>query len=127
MDTITDGEFNKIQKIMYDRVGVTIGSSKKALVVGRLAKRLRHHNLNTYSEYLQLVTYFFREPKHFDFLRNVAKQHRNRGGQLRVWSAACSTGEEAYSSAMICADELGRVVLLAHLCDHLHGAGEGAA
>ena len=119
-DKISDTEFSRIQKIMFEKVGVSIGPAKRALVVGRLARRLRHHNLQTFSEYLQLVerqgvegewqimmdllttheTYFFREPKHFDFLRTHAQQHAAQREEFRVWSAACSSGEEAYSIAM---------------------------
>ena len=51
-------------------------------------------------------TYFFREPKHFDFLRDIASRHRP-GLPFRVWSAASSTGEEAYSIAMILAETIG--------------------
>ena len=52
-------------------------------------------------------TYFFREPKHFDWLRRVATTGRDRARPFRVWSAASSSGEEAYSIAMVLADCLG--------------------
>jgi chemotaxis protein methyltransferase CheR len=124
---LTDKEFGRIQKVMFDRVGVTIQANKKALVIGRLSKRLRHHNFPTYHQYLDFVesdgdygewqemidllttheTYFFREPKHFDFLQELAQGTRGRRGELRVWSAASSTGEEAYSAAMTLAGAMG--------------------
>lgn len=96
------------------------------MVASRLAKRLLHYDLHTYSQYYQLInsgqyphefqlmvnilttneTYFFREPKHFDFLRDkIIKPWR--GENLRVWSAASSTGEESYSIAMMLAEGLG--------------------
>jgi chemotaxis protein methyltransferase CheR len=54
-------------------------------------------------------TYFFREPAHFEFLRNELKGKRRRIGSepLRVWSAACSSGEEVYTLAMVLAETLG--------------------
>jgi chemotaxis protein methyltransferase CheR len=52
-------------------------------------------------------TYFFRESKHFDFLRTKALSARSGGRSFRVWSAAASSGEEAYSIAMVLADCLG--------------------
>jgi len=123
-ETISDAEFSRIQQVMFERVGVTIGSAKRALVVGRLSRRLRHFNLKSYTEYLKLVerqgsegewqvmmdllttheTYFFREPKHFEFLNRVIKERSSRRETFRVWSAACSSGEEAYSIAMTLAD-----------------------
>jgi chemotaxis protein methyltransferase CheR len=51
-------------------------------------------------------TYFFREPKHFDFLRDAVLPHANPRDRFRVWSAACSSGEEPYSIAMLLADRL---------------------
>jgi len=88
--------------------------------MGRLAARLRHHRLRTYGEYFHLLqfgvhssevqiaidllttneTHFFREPKHFDFLREKILSNRSPRRELRVWSAATSSGEEAYSLAM---------------------------
>ena len=52
-------------------------------------------------------TYFFRESGHFDFLRDQILPHRHRAQPFRVWSAASSSGEEAYSIAMLLADKLG--------------------
>jgi hypothetical protein len=110
--------------------GITMSDSKKALVSGRLAKRLQHHGLPTYDAYFQLLqsgqhanevqlavdllttneTYFFREARHFDLLREAAEAARpglRAGAPFRVWSAACSSGEEPYSIAMVLADVLG--------------------
>jgi len=124
MHTITDQEFAHFQRFIYDAAGITLSSAKKALVIGRLARRLDHCQVSNYSEYFKLLesgkapqevqtavdllttneTYFFREQRHFDFLRaEIAK--RERGPlPLRIWSAAGSTGEEAYSIAMLLED-----------------------
>jgi chemotaxis protein methyltransferase CheR len=124
--SISDSEFSQFQRFIYEAAGITMASSKKALVSGRLAKRLQHCGVNSYGEYFRLLasgkspaevqtavdllttneTYFFREPKHFDLLRKLALEAK--GAQpFRVWSAASSSGEEAYSIAMVLADCLG--------------------
>jgi chemotaxis protein methyltransferase CheR len=127
MTPLTDQEFTQFQRFIYDSAGITMSSAKKALVSGRLAKRVQQYRLNSYGEYFRLLasgsaatevqmaidllttneTYFFREPKHFDFLREQALSAHKRGQTFRVWSAASSSGEEAYSIAMLLADCLG--------------------
>lgn len=122
--TISDQEFGNFQRFIFEAAGITLSSAKKALVCGRLSKRLQHRRLNSYSEYFRLLssgddpvevqtavdllttneTYFFREPKHFDVLRQQASLARNSSRTYRVWSAASSSGEEAYSIAMVLAD-----------------------
>lgn len=124
MITITDQEFIQFQRFIYDAAGITLSPSKKALVSGRLAKRLQQWQLGSYRDYFHLLasgnepaevqtavdllttneTYFFREPKHFDLLRQQALAMRKQSQPFRVWSAASSTGEEAYSIAMVLAD-----------------------
>lgn len=121
---LTVQEFNQFQRFIYDAAGITMSLSKQALVSGRLASRLQYYQLDSYTDYFRLLesgkepaevqnavdllttneTYFFREPKHFEFLRTCALQARNRGQAFRVWSAASSSGEEAYSIAMVLAD-----------------------
>jgi chemotaxis protein methyltransferase CheR len=123
MNTITDQEFNRFQRFIYDAAGISMASSKKALVSGRLSKRLQARQLNSFTEYFNLLssgqakdevqtaidllttneTYFFREPKHFELLKKLAQVHSS-SQPFRVWSAASSTGEEAYSMAMVLAD-----------------------
>jgi chemotaxis protein methyltransferase CheR len=125
--TITDREFMQFQRFIYDAAGIFMANGKQALVSGRLAKRLAHYQLETYGDYLRLLesrsqpaelqvavdllttneTYFFREPKHFALLRDLAIDARDKGKTLRVWSAASSSGEEPYSIAMVLADVLG--------------------
>jgi chemotaxis protein methyltransferase CheR len=127
MKPLTDAELAQFQRFIYDEAGITLSAAKKALVMGRLGKRLSHHQLESFGEYFQLLvsgqhpdevqmavdllttneTYFFREIKHFEFLRGQAAAARQRGQLFRVWSAASSSGEEAYSIAMVLADCMG--------------------
>jgi chemotaxis protein methyltransferase CheR len=127
VNTISDSEFNQFQRFIFEAAGITLGSAKKALVCGRLAKRLHACGLASYTAYLKLLasgeapgevqtavdllttneTYFFREPKHFELLQQLATKAVGRAQPFRVWSAASSTGEEAYSIAMILAESLG--------------------
>lgn len=124
MHAITDQEFGWFQRFIFESAGISMATSKKALVSGRLAKRLQARQLDSFTAYFKLLssgeapsevqtaidllttneTYFFREPKHFDLLRRLATEARAEGRPLRVWSAASSTGEEAYSIAMVLAD-----------------------
>lgn len=123
---ITQQEFALFQKLIYKLAGISMADSKKVLLVGRLGKRLRHYGLARFGDYykmlasgenpqeLQLMvdllttneTYFFRESAHFDFLRDLAAARRGR--LFRVWSGACSSGEEPYTMAMVLAETLGQ-------------------
>ena len=124
---ISDREFMQFQRFIYDAAGITMSNGKQALVSGRLAKRLAHYQLDSYTDYLRLLesrsdpaelqmavdllttneTYFFREPKHFQLLRELVLDARDKRQTMRVWSAASSSGEEVYSIAMVLADVLG--------------------
>ncbi len=123
---LTDTEFAIFQKLIHEWAGIHMPDSKKALVSSRIMKRLRHYGLSSYTDYLRIVrsendrgerqmminllttneTYFFREIRHFDWLRERAASH-DRSEPFRVWSAACSSGQEVYSIAMTLADVLG--------------------
>lgn len=118
---LTDSEFQLFRKFIYARAGINLTDSKKALVTGRLAKRVRYFGLPSYRAYFELLeanhagelqiavdllttneTFFFRESKHFDFIRaRILPVWPN--GLRRVWSAACSSGEEPYTLAMVLA------------------------
>ncbi|HTK01094.1 MAG TPA: protein-glutamate O-methyltransferase CheR [Bordetella sp.] len=128
MQPINDREFAQFQRFIYDAAGITLTSAKKALVSGRLSKRVQARGVASYGEYFSLLqsdggtaemqiaidllttneTYFFREPRHFDVLRRVATapgpDGRRSQQTFRVWSAASSTGEEAYTAAMVLTD-----------------------
>ena len=121
---ISEKEFAQFQRFIFDAAGITLSSAKKALVMSRLARRLQQHQLSSFGEYFRLLssgeaptetqvaidllttneTYFFRETKHFELLRELALDARRQAQTMRVWSAASSTGEEAYSIAMVLAD-----------------------
>jgi chemotaxis protein methyltransferase CheR len=123
---VSDRDFQRFQTLIHEQAGIWLAPIKKALLVGRLAKRLRELGLRSYGDYYERVlqdeaerirmldcictneTHFFREPRHFDFLaervfpawRAEADAGR-RPRRVRVWSAACSTGEEPYTIAMV--------------------------
>jgi chemotaxis protein methyltransferase CheR len=124
---ITDSEFLRIRNLLKDLTGINLSDQKKALVVGRLASRLRHRRSANFSEYYRILcdpaegdelqaavdllttneTYFFREPEHFRILEEHIRSLRPVPLPFRVWSAASSSGEEAYSIAMVVAEALG--------------------
>ena len=114
-----------IAELVYEHSRIRLGSDKQALVSGRLAKRLRQLGLQSFDAYCELLrsaagaeelgplvdlistnhTHFFRESAHLDYLRDVilpefAPRLITRRVQLKVWSAACSSGEEPYSIAI---------------------------
>ena len=124
---ITEQEFGKFRELIFQKAGISMSAAKQTLVSGRLAKRLNFHNLSSYMDYYNMITrkggeaelqvaidllttnetHFFREPKHFDFMRDRILAGRPKSRPFRVWSAASSTGEEPYSIAMQLADLLG--------------------
>ncbi|SFM96886.1 chemotaxis protein methyltransferase CheR [Formivibrio citricus] len=128
MPELSMGEFRELTELLGLHLGFRFPDSKQKLVAARLASRLRDLGLVSYHDYWLLLrrpeektelqraidlvttneTSFFREPSHFDFLRDelippLAKQ----GRPVRIWSAACSTGQEPYSIAMTLAESLG--------------------
>jgi len=124
---INDVEFKKLSALLYDISGISLTDAKKVLLTGRLSKRLVALGLDNYTQYHKYVTqsahadelrfmvdllttnetYFFRESAHFDFLKQIAPASLNPGQVYRVWSAAASIGAEAYTIAMVLADQLG--------------------
>lgn len=131
---LSEREFLDFRALILRETGINLKDSKKALVASRLGKRLRHYNFQSYGEYYDFLirqppgssehrqlancistnkTDFFREPHHFDFLREQVlpelRERCARGGarRLRVWSAGCSSGEEPYSIAITLVDALG--------------------
>ncbi|HJV94291.1 MAG TPA: CheR family methyltransferase [Azonexus sp.] len=124
---ISDLEFGHIRQLLHEVAGIELAPSKKTLVSGRLFQRLNKFQLDSYQDYIQLIsspehsaelqtaidllttneTRFFREPKHFDFVHDRVIHDARPARPYRIWSAACSSGEEAYSLAMVLADRLG--------------------
>lgn len=123
---LSDATFYRLSHWMKEQTGVYLPAGKKALVQQRLLKRLTSRHLPSYEAYYHLLqqaeeeleritaidllttheTYFFREPKHFYWLDKQLAAMKGKGG-VSVWSAACSTGEEVWSIAMLLAENLG--------------------
>lgn len=119
--TLQDGEFNLIKEIIYKESGIHLSDMKKALVQSRVLKRLRELKLWNYEDYCEYLTDnydteivnlincittnktdFFREPKHFEFLKQTALPEFERAGKkhIKIWSAGCSIGAEPYTIAI---------------------------
>ena len=118
---LTAADFGAIAAMLRQDAGIALPATKTALVYSRLAKRLRAQGLSSFAEYCALVagpsgkderrqmmtalttnlTSWFREAHHFEHLRTRVLpsllDDARRGGRVRLWSAACSTGQEAYS------------------------------
>jgi chemotaxis protein methyltransferase CheR len=123
---LTASEFQQISELAYQRFGLDLKRGKEALVASRLGKKLRKLGFATFAEYhrhvladstgdalIELIdalttnhTSFLRERAHFEFLARAANEEFREVSMLRVWSAACSSGEEPYSIAMCLADAL---------------------
>jgi chemotaxis protein methyltransferase CheR len=128
---ITPKEFLLFQALIYRESGIWLSEVKTELLTARLSKRLRALRLNTFYEYYSRVredveeclvmldaittneTHFFREPGHFQLLEEQilpAWRDKADAGErthtIRAWSAGCSTGQEAYSLAMLLVDHL---------------------
>lgn len=122
---LTDQEFFQFQRLLSDIAGIHLAPAKKVMLAGRLGRRVRATGLGSFGEYFRFLqrqkdelqvavdllttneTYFFREPKHFDFLQRQILTAHPRNRPFRAWSAACSSGEEPYSLAMMLDDRLG--------------------
>jgi len=118
---LTDRDFERVRRLIHDYAGISLGAQKRSMVYNRLVRRLRARGGLAFERYLDLVqngdpdereafvnalttnlTAFFREPHHFELLAQRARAARERGaGTMRIWSSACSTGEEAWSIAMV--------------------------
>ena len=121
---MSDHQFEQVSRLVKSQAGINLHEGKKELAKARLTTRLRVLGLPGFNDYLHYLasdrsghelvemldaistnlTGFFREPVHFDYLRQVILPHlqvaQSREKRLRIWSAGCSTGEEAYSIAM---------------------------
>ena len=120
-------EFTLLQTFIYEHIGISLGDHKIYLVQARLAKRVKYLGLESFGEYYDFlvqdrsgkelaylsslistnVTSFFREQKQWEFLKaDLPSILEKCGGKLRIWSAACSTGEEPYSLAMFLSEHI---------------------
>ncbi|MCH5204591.1 MAG: protein-glutamate O-methyltransferase CheR [Oscillospiraceae bacterium] len=120
---ITDAEFQRLVKFIYDNFGINL-SAKRVLVQGRLGNMLKDRGFNNYNEYIDAVindksgaeittilnklttnhTFFMREPEHYTYMKEVILPYMKsvcKDHVLRIWSAACSSGEEVYTIAML--------------------------
>ena len=126
MTELTDIDFEKITRLVYEQSGINLHKGKKELVKARLGKRLREGKFGSFRDYYRYVTTekgvnelvamidsistnltsFFREESHFHRLRKVVPEMMKVAGNghcvpnLSIWSAGCSTGEEPYSLAI---------------------------
>lgn len=121
---LTHEQFVRITHLLHEHAGIRMRNGKEGLVRARLLRRLRTLALNDFDAYLSFVdhdesrrefaemidalttnkTEFLREAAHFDYLRNAV--FPNLTGAVRIWSSGCSTGEEPYTLAMLCNEEL---------------------
>jgi chemotaxis protein methyltransferase CheR len=124
-------EFARIRQLAFDTCGMDFAESKKDMIASRLDRTLRKLKLSSYEDYYLHVrddtsgsalrefidalatnhTNFLREADHFVFLREKFGKVSFRGRPIRIWSAACSTGEEPYSIAMTMLDQRRQDVL----------------
>jgi chemotaxis protein methyltransferase CheR len=125
---LTTREFTQFRDLIHEETGIFLADSKKMLLHGRLARRVRELGLRCFGDYFEVVkkpeqhaefvrmidlvttneTQFFREPHHFDYLEQkafpewlAAAAAGDRDKRIRVWSAGCSSGEEPHSMAMV--------------------------
>ncbi|MBN1435486.1 MAG: protein-glutamate O-methyltransferase [Sedimentisphaerales bacterium] len=127
---LSDREFQRISDAIYDHCGINLHAGKRGLVQSRLSKLVRRQGFETFTKYIDYIlsdegkeefvtavdtlstnlTFFFRENQHFEYLRQdylpklIANKSKEANKRVRVWSAACSSGEEPYSLAITLAE-----------------------
>lgn len=125
----TEADFERIRQFVSEHTGIVLTEKKKDMVYGRLSKRIRQGDFDSFSAFIDALeegdedeqdfminaittnlTAFFREKHHFEFLKNTVMpslvKKKGHKKHLRVWSAGCSTGEEPYSIAIILKESL---------------------
>lgn len=124
----TGADFSALAALLYQKAGIALGPNKQDMVYSRISRRLRALGMTAFEDYLHFLsapdgademvecinslttnlTYFFREPHHFDHLSQTVLPTLLARGQkrIRIWSAGSSIGAEAYSIAMVLADAL---------------------
>ncbi|HAM50423.1 MAG TPA: chemotaxis protein [Nitrospiraceae bacterium] len=121
---LQDSTFKQLRDFIYEKTGIYISDAKKYFLENRLVRRIQERNLSGFDDYLYLIqynggggelarlydavttneTFFFREPQQFGVFADsiVSEILKERGAQgMRLWSAACSTGEEPYTISML--------------------------
>ncbi len=124
---LTDATFRQLRDFIYERSGIFIPDNKKYFIENRLGKRVQEKNLKGYEDYLYVLkfggdkneltrlfdlvttneTFFFREPQQFDIFggellaKIIADNVKSGRKDIRIWSAASSTGEEPYTIGMV--------------------------
>lgn len=129
-NTLSNKDFKYLCELVYENTGIVLDERKREMIYRRLTRRTRQLELKTFGDYCDLLrsendeelanffniittnlTSFFREEHHFDFLRDdFLPEHMNRresNHKLRIWSSACSTGEEPYSIAISLQEAMG--------------------
>lgn len=125
---LSDAEFARLSAFIYNVAGIKMPPAKRIMLQSRLQKRLRELQMDSFKEYTEYLlsergkqeelihmldvvstnkTDFFREPVHFDFLRETVlplHYEETSGRAIKIWSAACSSGEEPYTIAMTIAE-----------------------
>lgn len=120
MYTLNDKEFKYITDKVYNYARINLTEKKRSLIVSRLSKRIRKLGLSSFTDYVNYLknedvsekeflamvdalstnySLFFREKHHFDFLTNTVLPESSHK-ELKIWSAASSTGQEVYSILM---------------------------
>ncbi len=125
--TLSEDTFRQLRDFIYEKTGIYIPDNKKYFLENRLSRVIKEKNLRSYDDYLYYLkysatksdlarlfdavttneTFFFREPQQFEVLANnlipqIVKENAQMGRKdIKIWSAACSTGEEPYTIAMI--------------------------
>ncbi|MDR3753004.1 MAG: CheR family methyltransferase [Terracidiphilus sp.] len=125
-EVISSRDYARLRELVYDQAGINLGSERRTMLEGRIRRRLKDLAIHSYAEYCDYLfsgeglrdelvhlidvvttnkTDFFREPRHFEFLTAAAVPEFVASNSARrpmlVWSAACSTGEEPYTLAMV--------------------------
>ena len=132
LDILSDAEYSKLRTYVYEKLGIEIGEKKKDAVSTKIIKLANRRKMNSCKEYVNFIVFttdeaaiqefineittstteFFRESAHFEYIKNnindiIAEIPRiKREGEMRVWSAPCSSGEEALTLSMVLQENL---------------------
>ncbi|GAB4301820.1 MAG: protein-glutamate O-methyltransferase [Desulfuromonadia bacterium] len=125
---LSDRQFERFSTFIYETVGIKMPPTKQTMLEARLQKRLKALGLPDFDSYADFLfspegrrdelihlidavttnkTDFFREPVHFQILRDIVLSEidqRRQGEPIRIWSAGCSSGEEPYTIAMVASE-----------------------